>query len=243
MFTKLAYIYGMKYLNGKIYKLIDNTNGNIYIGSTCNSLKKRLKIHLNHYYEYKKKDGKCLTTVAYHIIKNNDYKMELLENFPCKTKQELLNKEREYIENNKCININKPITTYQEKLDYGKEYRDKNRDKLLEQKKEYWIKNRDKLVEKKKEYWIKNKDKLAEKSKKKYEDNKQDILKKCKEYRDKNRDKLLEKKKIYSEANKDKIKERRSEKIQCDNCSSTICIGDLAKHKRTLKCQNYKKDL
>ena len=184
----------MKYLNGKIYKLIDNTNGNIYIGSTCLSLKERLKYHKDKYNEYKKKETNGAT--SYHIIKNNDYRIELIENFPCKFKQELLNKEREYIENNKCINKLRPITTYQEKLDYDKE----------------WKKN--------------NKDKVKIHGQTKYE---------------KHRDKILESRKIYNEANKDKIKERKSQKIQCDICSSTITRGILAQHKRSLKCKNYKK--
>ena len=181
MFTKLAYIYGMKYLNGKIYKLIDNTNGNIYIGSTCLSLKERLQDHKYNYNRYNKKDGKSKGTSSYDIIKNNDYKIELLENFPCKSKQELLRKEREYIESNKCINIVRPIITHQDKLDYIKEYIKINRDKIAKRKKE----------------WANN--------------------------------------------NKDKINKKASEKIQCDNCSSTIRKSDLAQHKRSLKCQNYKK--
>ena len=174
----------MKYLNGKIYKLIDNTNGDIYFGSTCKSLKERLGNHKKHYNKYIKTNVK--RTASYDIIKNNDYKIELLENFPCKSKQELLSKEREYIENNKCINILRPIITYQEKLDYIKEWKKKN-----------------------------------------YNDNK---------------DKLLERCKIYNEANKDKIKERRSEKIQCDICNSIITIYKLPRHKKSLKCKNYKKD-
>ena len=162
MFTKLAYIYGMKYLNGKIYKLIDNTNGNIYIGSTCLSLKERLGNHKKHYNEYIKTDVK--RTTSYNIIKNNDYKIELLENFPCKSKQELLNKEREYIQNNKCLNMYRPILTNQEKLDYKKEWKKKNyidnRDKLIIQQKKIYKKNRDEILERCKIYYEANKDKI-----------------------------------------------------------------------------------
>ena len=185
----------MKYLNGKIYKLIDNTNGDIYFGSTCKSLKERLGNHKKHYNKYIKTNVK--RTASYDIIKNNDYKIELLENFPCKLKQELLIKEREYIENTKCINILRPIITYQEMLDNDKQWKKNNRDKV----------------------------KIHGQNKYK-----------------KHRDKILESRKIYYEANKDKIKERNSEKIQCDNCFSTTRRGDLAQHKRSLKCKNYKKD-
>ena len=195
MFTKLSYIYGMKYLNAKIYKIVDNTNNNVYIGSTCLSLKERLQGHRYKYNRYKKKNSKGNS--SYDIIKNNDYKIELLEYYPCKSKQELFTKEREYIENNKCINIYRPITTYQERVDKEKEYKKNNIDKV-------------------KIY-------------------RQNTYKKYK-------DEINKRKKIWYEANKDKIIERNSQKIQCDNCSSTICRGDLAKHKKTLKCQNYKKD-
>ena len=33
----------------KIYKIIDNTNQNVYIGSTCKTLKERLTKHKNNY--------------------------------------------------------------------------------------------------------------------------------------------------------------------------------------------------
>ena len=226
----------MKYLNSKIYKIVDNTNGNIYIGSTCYNLEQRLRNHVSKYKTYKKKENKDCS--SYDIIKNNDYKIELLEIFPCKTKQELLIKEREYIENNKCINIKKPITSYQEKLDMDKEYYEKNKEKIAEKGKEYREKNRDIIAEKKKNWANSNKEKVAERHKRWYEDNKQNILEKSKEYREKNREKIAEWSKNHYEANKDKI----SEKIQCDICNKTIRRYCLTRHKKTPKCLNYKKD-
>jgi len=184
----------MKYLNGKIYKLIDNTNGNVYIGSTCKLLKERLKGHRDKYTQNKKGNS------SFDIIKNNDYKIELLEYFPCKSKQELLRKEREYIENNKCLNKLRPIISNQEMLDIAKQ-----------RSNEYHKNNRDK------------------------------ILKKQKIYREANKDKIAEKHKIYRDANKDKLKEIRQKKIQCNICNSTITRGKVAQHKRSQKCQNYKK--
>jgi len=230
----------MKYLNGKIYKLIDNTNGNIYIGSTCTSLKERLQGHKDNYLEHKKKVNNGST--SYNIIKNNDYKIELLENFPCKSKQELLNKEREYIENNKCINIVRPIITHQEMLDNDKKWRTNNKDKLKIYRQNDYKKHKDKILEKHKIYYESNKDKLAEQKKIYYEANKDKLAEKKKIYYEANKDKLAEQMKNYYEANKDKINKRNSEKIQCDICSSTISKNFLAQHKKTPKCQNYKKD-
>ena len=52
----IKYIKHRENLNkGKIYKLVDNANENIYIGSTCNSLNKRLSQHNSHYKRYLKR--------------------------------------------------------------------------------------------------------------------------------------------------------------------------------------------
>ena len=77
-----------KYSNGKIYKLIDNTNENIYIGSTIFTLKQRLK---GHEYVFKCfKAGKYPNNVTvFKILENNNYKIELIKLYPCKNKQEL----------------------------------------------------------------------------------------------------------------------------------------------------------
>ena len=77
--------------NGKIYKLVDNTNNNIYIGSTCKTLKTRLS---EHKYDYKRfLNGLFPNVKSFDIIKNDDYKIELIEKCDIKTKQELLERE------------------------------------------------------------------------------------------------------------------------------------------------------
>ena len=88
--------------NGKIYKIVDNTNNNVYIGSTCKTLKYRLTEHKSAYKRFLK--GLHGNTKSFDIIKNNDYKIELLENCDIKTKQELIARERFYIDNNECLN-------------------------------------------------------------------------------------------------------------------------------------------
>ena len=88
----------MKY---KIYKLIDNTNGNIYIGITKQKLSQRLNNHKQDY----KRDYHC---VSKKIIANGDYKIELIEETDDKTR------ERYWIENTECINIRIPGRTIKE---------------------------------------------------------------------------------------------------------------------------------
>ena len=133
----------------KIYKIIDNTNNNIYIGSTCDSLKNRLSKHKASYKIFLK--GLINNIKSFDIMKNNNYKIELLENCDIKTKQELLQRERYYIENNECLNKVVPGRS-------KREYKDDNKDKIKVSAKNYYIANQDKL----KIYRNDNKDKRKE---------------------------------------------------------------------------------
>lgn len=105
----------------------------------------------------------------------------------------------------------------------GKEYNDKNKDKINEHNKEYYEKNKDKILKKvkeyyenhknkinkyKKKYYQKNKDKLSKKEKEYYEKNKNRISKRSKKYREKNKENLSIKHKEYYEKNKDNIRKK-----------------------------------
>ena len=84
-----------KYNDSKIYKIVDNTNGNIYIGSTAQTLKERLNNHKHNYKKYL--IGKFHYVASFDILKNNDYKIELLESCNVNTKYELELIERKHI--------------------------------------------------------------------------------------------------------------------------------------------------
>ena len=116
----------------KIYKLIDNTNQNVYIGSTCIPLKYRLSQHKSDYNRFLK--GIHNNVKSFEIIKNDDYKIELIEICNIKTKQELLQRERYFIENSSCLNKTIPGRS-------RREYKDDNKDKI----KEYYIANKDEI--------------------------------------------------------------------------------------------------
>ena len=120
--------------NAKIYKIVDNINNNIYIGSTCSSLNQRLSEHKSIYKRFLK--GLCNNVRSFNILKNNDYKIELLEDCEIKTKEELLARERFFIENNDCLNNNIPGRTDKEYKQYQKEYYNDNKNELTIKKKE-----------------------------------------------------------------------------------------------------------
>ena len=97
---------------------------------------------------------------SFDIIKNNDYKYELVEENEFETKYDLHERERYYIENFDCVNKVIPNRTDKE---YHKEYRKNNQEYLKEYRKKYYKENK----EKKREYYETNKEKFAEKNKEK----------------------------------------------------------------------------
>ena len=116
----------------KIYRIVDNTNDNIYIGQTKQKyLCQRLAEHKSH--------KNCSSR---EILKNGDYRMELIEETDDPTR------ERYWVENTECINRIIPGRT-------RKEHYENNRDIILNKKKEYYENNKDKT----KEYYENNKDK------------------------------------------------------------------------------------
>ena len=94
------------YSQGKIYKIVCNKTGLIYIGSTCKTLDERLKGHEYDSKRYLDKKSKHLISSIYVII-SNDYKIELIENFPCQNRKELEKREYYYIDNSECINTHR----------------------------------------------------------------------------------------------------------------------------------------
>jgi len=147
----------VNYQQGKIYKIVDKTNNNIYIGSTAEKyLSQRLQRHIVDYKNYLKKKQHYMT--SFEIIKNGDFEILLLETYACNNKYELQQRERYYIENNTCINKNIPTRT-------KKEWTEKNKDKIRQKQKEWVEKNKNKRKEYHKEYNEVNKDKISQKKK------------------------------------------------------------------------------
>ena len=139
----------VNYQNGKIYKLVCNSTGLVYFGSTCeNTLARRLAGHTKDY----KRGIKISST---KIIENGNYGIFLVETYPCNSKDELNMRERFYIENNDCVNKLIPIRTEEEKKLYEKEYNAKHHP-------EYYEQNKTKLLEYNKNYREENKDKIRE---------------------------------------------------------------------------------
>ncbi len=129
------------YKKGKIYKITSKETEDIYIGSTCSTLKDRLCKHKS---QYKRMLGgaKFRKSTSDKILKYSDAIIELIELFPCETKRELLDREGHFIKNTpNCVNTQIQGRTM-------KQYREDNKDKLKRQGVEYREKNKDILKQK-----------------------------------------------------------------------------------------------
>ena len=157
---------------GYIYKIYDNTNQNMYYGSTTQKLSMRMCGHRANYKRFMEKGNGCKCK-SFEILKNGDYSYSLVEEVECDSKLILHQRERYYIENNDCINKNIPSRTLEEyreaNKDKIKEYREANKEKMKEYKKEYKEANKDRLKEYNKQYKESNKEKIKENKKEKIE--------------------------------------------------------------------------
>ena len=128
----------------------------VYYGSTCLPLAKRLYSHKQDCQRYKK--GKRNYVASFKVLEHgfDSAQIVLVEEYPCSNKMELLKRERYYIENNTCVNKYIPCRTEEERKalasNYNKNYRTANEISVKQQKLKYRMINRDKINEKQREY-------------------------------------------------------------------------------------------
>ena len=195
------------YQKAKIYKIVDNTNQNVYIGSTCKTLKQRLSGHVSDYKRFIK--GKYRNITSFEIINNGDYDIILIEAFPCDYKDELLARERYWVNKIKCINKNKPgIYNDLGKVEYDKHYHNEHKDQIKEYKKQYYAEKQDQIKEYRKQYY-------AEKQ-----------------------DQLNEKQKLYNKEHKAQIKQWQTTKCDC-LCGGTYTLVNKSHHMKSEKHRKY----
>ena len=89
----------MDYMNGKIYQLLNKVNDEVYVGSTLQPLSKRFYSHKTKSDHLNNKLSELIRTIG----KDNCY-IELIENYPCNTKEELLAREGHYIRERATLN-------------------------------------------------------------------------------------------------------------------------------------------
>ena len=145
---------------GKIYKITNDFNDEVYVGSTCDTLNRRFIIHKS----AAKRDVN-MNRPIYTLINEigfERFRIDLIEDYPCKDKYELRQREGYYIREQGTLN-NRIA---------GREQKEYNQD-IKQHRKEYY-----------EEYYENKKEQIKEQNKKYYEANKEQI----KEYREKNKE-------------------------------------------------------
>lgn len=167
------------YQKAKIYKIWSPSNNLVYYGSTTQTLPQRLAKHLGNYKYYTKDNTKTNYVTSFKILEYEDYKIELVEEYPCNNKHQLLRKEGEYIKENECVNmvvagrtkkecaiidyqknkekyIKNATIRYEAHKEEKKEY-DKSEERK-EYRKNYRVDNVDKIREYQRQYYLKKKE-------------------------------------------------------------------------------------
>lgn len=150
-----------QYENGKIYKLVCK-DGHYYIGSTITELNKRFVCH-KHTIKNKLIEGNY--SYLYNIP-ISDINIELIENYPCETKKELLQREELYINKSigdpLCLNTFHAYQTPEEKKEYDRKYYQNNLEQVKETQKKYYESNKNEIIEQHRVYNELNRDAVNE---------------------------------------------------------------------------------
>ena len=149
----------------KIYKITNDYNNDVYVGSTCDTLVRRFinhKLSLNNKKNNNRPIYKLMNEIGFER-----FRIELIEDYPCQDKYQLRQREGHFI---------REIGTLNKKIEgrTKQEYREDNKNKIQE----YYNENKDILIEKNKEYRKANKEKIQEYKKEYYEANKEKVLEK-----------------------------------------------------------------
>ena len=132
-----------RYENGKIYQIVDVAYNKCYIGSTCESLSKRMNRHKHNYKQYLLgKQDRLTSFYMFDEVGIENCKIELLEAYPCCNKEELQRREGHYIKNNPCVNKVVPLRT-------PEEWYNDNRAKALKQFQHYHENNKEAVRQRK----------------------------------------------------------------------------------------------
>jgi hypothetical protein len=125
---------------GKIYKITNDYNDDVYVGSTCDTLVKRFSVHkgksnidnINHRPLYK-----LMNEIGFER-----FRIQLICDYPCEDKYQLTQKEGEYIRTLGTLNKNIAGRTARE---YINDNRDKKKDyenqRYKTEHRQEWIKN------------------------------------------------------------------------------------------------------
>ena len=128
----------MDYGNGKVYQILNNVDDDVYVGSTCQPLSKRMAYHRVNMGAPKKKNTRLYAKMR--ELGAESFYIELVEDCPCENKEQLRRKEGEFIRERGTLNMCQAGRTrrehYQDNIEHfrqkDKEWREKHQEQLKE---------------------------------------------------------------------------------------------------------------
>ena len=173
------------YQNGKIYCIRNHVDDDIYIGSSCQPLSKRMAWHRNNSKSKNHESMKIYSKI--HELGVEQFYIELVEECPCDTVEQLRKREGEIIREMKP-ELNKRVEGRTRK-----EYYEDNKNMIREKAKQYYNENRETISEYRQKYRQDNKEKIKQQDKIKYEKHIDKIRCRRTQYYQDNKNIILEK--------------------------------------------------
>ena len=224
----------MDYGNGKVYKIVNSIDEDVYIGATCQPLSKRMAWHRQHSTQEDKSKRKLYIKMAEHGIEH--FSIVLIEECPCENVEQLRKKEAHYIREQGTLNHVIPLRT-------SKEYKQDNIERTKETQREYnivkYANNKAELLRKNKIYRDSHQEECRQTRQTYYKIHREDILIQKKIYGEKHKEDT----KAYNHQyhKQDSVKEKAKITYVCE-CGSQCRISDKARHIRSKKHQKYEAD-
>lgn len=221
-----------RYQTGKIYQIVDIGYTKCYVGSTCETLSQRMAHHRGTYNYFLQAGGK--RTRSYDMFQEfgvDNCKIELIQNYPCNSKDELVRQEGKHILRlrKKCVNKNVAGRTKKEGYEANKEH-------YLSISRKWKENHKEETQKAWKQYYQDNLDKLKVATQQYRETHTEKIQQQQKEYQNNNRKELTRKHGEYVKQNQHWLKQ----KIQC-GCGSEYQYLKKSDHFKTQKHQKWLK--
>ena len=217
--------------NAKVYCIRNFLNEEVYVGSTCQPLSKRMAKHKSSMNSTVKKGRKLYQEMT--KLGADQFYIELLEEVKCENVEQLRAKECEYIR--KIGTLNGLINgRTKEELTQTQEYKDKKK----EQDRNWYLNNKEYSNQQSREYRENHKEEIKEWKKQHYEENKQEILEKQKQYHQENKEARNAQKREYYERTKAEQSAKRNVKLLCE-CGVSYTKRNATRHQNSKHHQNF----
>jgi hypothetical protein len=161
------------YNNGKVYVIRNQVNDMVYVGSTVQTLAERMAGHRG---DYKRKNCKSYKLYqAFDEIGITNFYIELVEDYPCESKEQLFRQEGHFIREYdsykngyNCLIAGRTPKEYEidnkeQIFETHKKWRETNKIVISEKNKIKEILNKEKRTQQKIIYYIENKNKILKK--------------------------------------------------------------------------------